>query len=142
MLFIKCLLFFIPFQAGVQNVRIVVVSDASVWVSWSPVFLPEITSYRVFYTPVPAARSSQWLNTTAASSPVLVSDLIPMSQYQFQVRAVAEIDGEEFLGNGSDLKMVATGGNVSPGCRLKLLYAFLCRWYAFSAAYSGSNSLQ
>ncbi len=61
--------------------------------------MPEITAYIVSYSSTP--EDSQQLILSSHSTSVVLYNLDAGSEYQFEVLAVVEIDGEEFFGDVS-----------------------------------------
>ena len=71
-----------------------VISIGSVLVSWNRIAIPEITSYIVYYRK--SSRGNEECSVTVPSSDnsvIVVLDLTHTAEYQFQVVAVAELEG-------------------------------------------------
>ncbi len=89
---------FVNSTAQVSNAEVVVVSGTSIRVSWDPITDPGISGYIILYTSTPDGNDTQHKNITSTEPlPVLISGLSPGMEYQFQVQAVVEVDGEVFL---------------------------------------------
>ena len=78
----------------VMNVRVMVLSDTAVTVSWDPLLLTGIVGYRVYYRPTSGSRKRQSVEQServegAASGSVTITGLQGGVQYQFQVVALA-----------------------------------------------------
>ena len=77
-----------------------VVSSTSIQVSWDRLDIPEITGYIVYY--------SQTENSTTVSdaeNSVTIDNLLTNVEYQFQVVAVAELDGDVITGVRSNVSI-------------------------------------
>ena len=72
----------------------VIVSANSVKVSWDRIIIPEITGYTVYYSQT-GNRQSEEVSVTVPSSAdsALIEGLVVNVEYQFQVVAVAELEG-------------------------------------------------
>ena len=83
----------------IVNVMTEVVSTSSVRVSWDGIDIPEITGYTVCYSQT-GNRQSEELSVTVTSSAnsVVIGNLVNNVEYQFQVAAIAELDGVVFTG--------------------------------------------
>ncbi len=96
--------------AQVSNAEVVVVSGTSIRVSWDPITDPGISGYIILYTSTPDGNDTQQKNITSTEPlPVLISGLSPGVEYQFQVQAVVEVNGEVFLGEKSESVTVTAG---------------------------------
>ena len=95
----------------VTNVEVEVTSASSVRVSWDILDIPEIVNYRVYYS----RTGQEGENTTTVPSSadsVEISGLLTGEEYQFQVVAVADLDGNLTVGqrsNSSVLEVVVQG---------------------------------
>ncbi len=97
--------------AQVSNAEVVVVNDTSIRVSWDPITDPGISGYIILYTSTLDGNDTQQKNITSTEPlPVLISGLSPEVEYQFQVQAVVEVDGEVFHGGKSKSVTVTTAG--------------------------------
>ena len=108
----------ILYISPLEMVVIEVVSASSVRVSWEGVDIPEITGYTVYYSQTGNKnRQSEKLFVTVPSSvnSVVIGDLVSNVEYQFQVAAIAELDGVGFTGTRSNVtaKVVALSRDVN-----------------------------
>ena len=113
-------------------VVIEVVSASSVRVSWEGVDIPEITGYTVYYSQTGNRnRQSEELFVTVPSSvnSVVIGDLVSNVEYQFQVAAIAELDGVVFTGTRSIVtaKVVALSRDVNEASKREPI-AFSIYW--------------
>ena len=85
------------------NVEVEVVSDTSVRVSWDSVDIPEITGYTVYYnqTGNRKRQSEESITVPISDNSVVIEGLLNNVEYQFQVAAIAEVDGETIVGQRS-----------------------------------------
>ena len=80
-----------------------VVSATSIQVSWDRLDIPEITRYIVYYS---QTGNGEMVTTVSGSeNSVTIENLITDFEYQFQVVAVAELDGEVVMGERSNLSI-------------------------------------
>ena len=85
-----------------MNVVVETVSDSSVRVSWDSVDIPEITDYTVYYSQTGnRKRQSEGSITVPSSDNSVVIEDLSSAEYQFQVAAIAEVDGEMIVGQRS-----------------------------------------
>ena len=100
-----CCILYLQFTARVKNVVIEVVNTETVLVSWSPVTLQETSGYIIFYSD---ESSTQQVNVSdPEASFAVIFGLTAGVEYQFQMQAVVEIDGEVFLGKKSNTKLAS-----------------------------------
>ena len=99
----------------IGNVRVEVLSNTAVRVSWNPLLLTGIVGYRVYYRPTSGSRKRQSVEQSvrvegATSGSTTITGLQGGVQYQFQVVALGLQGGEEFEGARSvlDLNSMAT----------------------------------
>ena len=87
------------------NVVVEIVSDTSVRVSWDSVDIPEITGYTVYYSQTGNRKRQSEDSITVPSSDnfVVIEGLLNNVEYQFQVVAIAELDGDVIMGQRSIL---------------------------------------
>ena len=80
-----------------------VVSATSIHVSWDRLDIPELTRYIVYYSQTGKSE----MNTTVSGSEnsVTFNNLLTNEVYQFQVVAVAELDGETIMGERSNVSV-------------------------------------
>ena len=76
-----------------------VVTDMSVRVSWDALDIPEITGYIVYYSQTCGNALSR--NVANSSNSVVIGDLVNNAEYQFQVAAIADLDGVVVIGERS-----------------------------------------
>ena len=78
-----------------------VVSATSIQVSWDRLDIRELTGYIVYYSQTGKSE----MNTTVSSSEnsVALNNLLTDVEYQFQVVAVAVLDGETIMGERSNV---------------------------------------
>ena len=72
-----------------------VLTDTAVNVSWGSVTVPGIVSYTVYYRPAVTVggQGEQSVTVPSSESSVVIEGLMTGVQYQFQVAAIAEVDG-------------------------------------------------
>ena len=77
-------------------------------VSWERINTSLITGYIVYYSPTENDGEEKSFNVSSLQNSVIVSGLTTDVEYQFQVVAVAELDGEMVLGgrSGGTIKLV------------------------------------
>ena len=90
------------------NVEVEVVSDTSVRVSWDSVDIPEITGYTVYYSQTGNRKrqSEESITVTTSDNSVVIEGLLNNVEYQFQVVAIAELDGDVIMGQRSLLSVI------------------------------------
>ena len=71
-------------------------------VTWERINTSLITSYIVYYSPKESDGEEKSSNLSSLQNSVIVSGLTTDVEYQFEVVAVAELDGEVVLGGRSD----------------------------------------
>ena len=80
-----------------------VVSATSIQVSWDRLDTPEITRYIVYYS---QTGNSEVVTTVASSeNSVTIENLLTDVEYQFQVVAVAELEGDAIMGERSNVSV-------------------------------------
>ena len=84
--------------ATVENIKVKTLSATAVRVSWNSVAIPEITGYIIYYSSVTGSREKQIITVTSSVTSVNIVDLLNNVRYQFQVAIIAEVKGEQFLG--------------------------------------------
>ncbi len=113
--------------AQVSIADIEVVNDTSIRVSWDPITDPGISGYIILYTTTSVGNDTQQKNITSTEPLlVLISGLSPGVEYQFQVQAVVEVDGEAFLGEKSRSVTVTTAGTYNIGNCFPAISHFVC----------------
>ena len=100
------------YLAMVINVEVEEASAGTVRVSWDSLDIPEITGYIVYYS---QTGNTQTRNVTTSTNSVVIDGLMNNVEYQFQVAAIAEQDGDLILGERSTLiNMVAITPTTQP----------------------------
>ena len=80
-----------------------VVSATSIQVSWDRLDIPEITSYMVYYS---QTGNSEMVTTVSGSeNSVTIENLLTDVECQFQVVAVAALDGDVVMGERSNVSI-------------------------------------
>ena len=86
----------------VVNTMIEIVSSTSVRVSWDRLDIPEITGYIVYYSQTGNSEmvtsTERSINVSNSTNFVVVPSLVISAEYQFEVVAVAELNGEGTVG--------------------------------------------
>ena len=78
-----------------------VVSAISILVSWDRLDIPEITRYIVYYSQT--GNSEMVITVSGSENSVTIDNLLTNEVYQFQVVALAELDGEIIEGERSNV---------------------------------------
>ena len=82
-----------------------VLSASSVRVSWDRLDIPEITGYIVYYSQIgnsdEKSNTELSVNITSPDTSVTINNLISDMQYQFEVVALAELNGDVAVGQRS-----------------------------------------
>ena len=91
-----------------MNVEVEIVSDTSVKVSWDSVGIPEITGYTVYYSQTGNSKrqSEESITVPSSDNSVVIKGLLNNVEYQFQVVAIAELDGDVIIGQRSLLSRI------------------------------------
>ena len=79
-----------------------ILSVSLVNVTWETLDTSLITGYIVYYSPKESDGEEKSLNVSSLQNSVIVSGLTTDVEYQFEVVAVAELDGEVVLGGRSE----------------------------------------
>ena len=108
-------------------IQLEVLSATTVNVSWDRLDIPEITGYIVYYSQTMNSEMvpiQHFINVFSSTNFVLLTDLTSDIEYQFDVVAVAELDGDTVMGSRSDnfterltptsLPTIATQSNITP----------------------------
>ena len=106
-------------------IQLEVLSATSVRVSWDRFDIPEITGYIVYYSQTMNSEmvpTQHFINVFSSTNFVLLTDLTSGAEYQFEVVAVAELDGDTVMGERSDnfterltlTSLPATQSNITP----------------------------
>ena len=89
-----------------MNTMIEIVSSTSVRVSWDRLDIAEIIGYMVYYSQTgnnEMVTSTEWsINVSNSTNFVVVTSLVNSAEYQFEVVAVAELNGEGTVGPRSE----------------------------------------
>ena len=101
-----------------MNVVVEVVSDTSVKVSWDSVDIPEITGYTVYYSQTGNRKrqSEESITVPSSDNSVVIEGLLNNVEYQFQVVAIAELDGDVIMGQRSVLSRVVVALPTTGTC--------------------------
>ena len=83
------------------------VSASSVRVSWERLNISEITGYIVYYSQTDRRQEEGRVTVSSLVSSVLIDDLSSYVEYQFQVVAVVEVEGEVLMGQRSMLNSMS-----------------------------------
>ena len=83
-------------------IQLEVLSATSVRVSWELLDIPEVTGYIVYYSQTNNGEKDTIINVSSSTSVVVVTDLTSGMEYQFEVVAVAELDGDAVMGERSN----------------------------------------
>ena len=85
--------------------NVVVLSASTIQVSWDRLDTPEITGYRVFYSQTKMVDNEQFIMVFESKNSVTIDNLLINVEYQFQVAAVAELDGDVVMGERSNVSI-------------------------------------
>ena len=80
-----------------------VVSATSFQVSWDRLDIPEITIYIVYYSQT--GNSEMVITVSGYENSVIIDNLITNEEYQFQVVAITELDGDIIMGERSNISI-------------------------------------
>ena len=86
-------------------IQLEALSATSVRVSWDRLDIPEITGYIVYYSQTGNSEmvpTQHFINVFSSTNFVLLTDLTSNVEYQFEVVAVAKLDGDVVVGERSD----------------------------------------
>ena len=117
--------------AIVMNVEVEIVSDTSVRVSWDSVDIPEITGYKIYYNQT-RNRSEESITVPSSNNSVVIEGLLNNMEYQFQLVAIAELDGDLIMGQRSILNKMTIIVVVIPTSKYYLLLTDLIHSYTNS----------
>ena len=95
---------FLPVAIIVMNVIVAVLSDTTVQVSWDRLDVPEVTGYIVYYSQTGNSEmvtAEQSVNISNSNASVIIDNLINSTLYQFEVVAVADLNGDVVIGQRS-----------------------------------------
>ena len=97
--------------AIVNKIRVKSLSPTAVRVTWGSVDIPEIAGYVVYYSEKKRQNEMSVTVTSHTINSVDIRGLSKNVKYQFQVAVLAEVNGEQFVGERDDLKFHAVGEN-------------------------------
>ena len=86
-------------------IRLEVLSATSVRVSWDRLDLTEITGYILYYSQTGNSEmvpTQHFINVASSTNFIFLTDLTSNVEYQFEVVAVAELDGDVVVGERSN----------------------------------------
>ena len=92
-----------------MNVIVAVLSDTAVQVRWDRLDIPEITGYIVYYSQTGNSEmetTEQSVNISNSDTFVIIDNLIGLTLYQFEVVAVAELNGDAVIGQRSHISSI------------------------------------
>ena len=121
--------------AMVMNIMVLLLSSISVRVSWDRLDIPEITGYMVYYSQTGnfemVTIETSITVTGSVETFVVIDNLRSGVEYQFQVVAVAELDGDVVMGERSAMSMqqiiIPTPATENSECECTYIYNyFLC----------------
>ena len=100
-----------------MNITVVILSSTSVRVSWDSLNISEITHYIVYYNQTERVTPEKSVMVPGSENFVILNDLITGVEYQFQVTAIAERDGDRTMGERSGasiLHLTPPSAPISP----------------------------
>jgi hypothetical protein len=83
-----------------MNIDVEVVSANSVRVSWDSIDIPEITSYTVYYSQT-VNHEERSMTVPSSADFVMIGGLMNNVEYQFEIVAVVELNGDVLIGERS-----------------------------------------
>jgi fibronectin type 3 domain-containing protein len=92
-------------------VNVEIVSANSVRVSWDSIDIPEITGYTVYYSQTGNRERQSEVTVPSSDNSVVIEGLVNNEEYQFQVAAIAVLDGEIITGRRSMLSTITVVGS-------------------------------
>ena len=116
-----------------MNVEVEVVSDTSVRVSWDSVDIPEITGYTVYYSQTGNRKrqSEESITVPSSDNSVVIEGLLNNVEYQFQVVAIAELDGDVIIGQRSLLSRIVVVNMSANNHCIMLVVMINCSYIFF-----------
>ena len=113
----------------VESVQAEMVSASSVRVSWERLNISELTGYIVYYSQTDKTQEEGRVTVSSLFTSVLIDNLSSYAEYQFQVVAVVEVEGEVLMGQRSMLNSMSIitpldRNMVSLGIALPLLHMY------------------
>ena len=97
--------------AVVMNVEVEISSATSVRVSWDKLDIPEITGYIVYYS---QRQTDITEHIFSHENSVIIDNLLTDVEYQFEVVAVAELDGEIAAGDSERVTVLILATTTTP----------------------------
>ena len=98
------------YTAVVMNVEAEISSATSVRVSWDRFDIPEITGYIVYYS----QRQRDIKHIFSLENSVIIDNLLSDVEYQFEVVAVAELDGDVVTGDSETVTVLIPATTITP----------------------------
>ena len=98
------------YTAVVMNVEVEISSATSVRVSWDRLDIPEITGYIVYYS----QRQRDIKHIFSLENSVIIDNLLSDVEYQFEVVAVAELDGDVVTGDSETVTVLIPATTITP----------------------------
>ena len=96
----------------VMNVEVEITSATSVRVSWDRLDIPEITGYIVYYSR--RQRHITENNIFSHENSVIIDNLLSDVEYQFEVVAVVELDGDVVTGDSDRVTVLIPATSTTP----------------------------
>jgi fibronectin type 3 domain-containing protein len=96
-------------------VSVEVVSANSVRVSWDSIDIPEITGYSIYYSQTGNRERQCEVTVPSSVNSVVIEGLVNNEEYQFQVAAIAVLDGEIITGRRSMLSTITAVTTIADG---------------------------
>ena len=95
-----------PPAAVVMRLMVEQVSDSSVRVSWESINNPMIINYTVYYLLIGSCKEENNVTIPSSMNSIVIRNLTGsvITDYQFQVAATAEINGEVIMGERSEVR--------------------------------------
>ena len=100
------------YTAVVMNVEVDITSATSVRVSWDRLDIPEITGYIVYYSQ--RQRDITENNIFSHENSVIIDNLLTDVEYQFEVVAMAELDGDITTGDSERVTVLIPATTTTP----------------------------
>ena len=93
-----------------MNVEVEISSATSARVSWDRLDIPEITGYIVYYS----QRQRDIKHIFSLENSVIIDNLLSDVEYQFEVVAVAELDGDVVTGDSETVTVLIPATTITP----------------------------
>ena len=99
-----------------MNIAVQETSVTSVRVSWDRHDIPQITGYIVYYSLTESSEEEQSVTVSSSQNSVNIANLMNNVEYQFDVVAVAELDGDVVMGfrNRSQGALISIPPDTTP----------------------------